>query len=213
MLTVYGPGLSERLYLKRLFSERKVEETDASTATAAIDGEQHAGQQQDAPSHEHPSALLNRYYKIRQTQDETAPLLHARQVMGTPVVMVPAHASLKEAFALFRQHGFRHLPVVADDGTLIGIVSDRDIFHCICPLDAEGDCCTMAQPQRQVADVMQDRVLTAKGDTDARTIARLFVECHIGAVPIMEEHVVVGIITRSDILRAVMHNLALESWA
>ncbi len=102
---------------------------------------------------------------------------------------------------------------MADNGTLIGIVSDRDIFHYIYPLDAEGDCCTMTQPERQVADVMQDRVLTAEGDTDARTIARLFVERHIGAVPIMEGHIVVGIITRNDILRAVMHNLALESWA
>ncbi|MDX8409584.1 MAG: CBS domain-containing protein, partial [Mariprofundales bacterium] len=138
---------------------------------------------------------------------------HARQVMTAPVVLVSAQASLKEAFNLFRQHAFRHLPVVADDGVLIGIVSDRDIFHCICPLDAEGGCCTMAQQQREVADVMQDRVLTAVVDTDARTIARLFVERHIGAVPIMEEHAVVGIITRSDILRAVMHNLALESWA
>ncbi|MDQ6950911.1 MAG: CBS domain-containing protein [Mariprofundales bacterium] len=213
MLAVYGPGFTERLHLERLFTERKVEKTSASVAITAIDGEQHAGQQEHAPPHEHHSTLFNRYYQMREARDETSPLLHARQVMRAPVVLVPAQASLKDAFALFRQHAFRHLPVVAADGMLIGIVSDRDIFHCICPQDAEGDCCTMVQHQREVAEVMQDRVLTAGVDTDVRTIAKLFVERHIGAVPIMEDHAVVGIITRSDILRAVMHNLALESWA
>ncbi len=60
---------------------------------------------------------------------------------------------------------------------------------------------------------MTPRVLTASVDTDVRYIARLFAEQHIGAMPVAKEGELKGIITRSDLLGAVMRHYGLELWA
>lgn len=57
---------------------------------------------------------------------------------------------------------------------------------------------------------MAPQVLTASIDTDVRHIARLFVEQHIGAMPIVKEEKLKGMITRSDVLGTVMRHYALE---
>jgi len=59
---------------------------------------------------------------------------------------------------------------------------------------------------------MTPEVLTASTDTDIRYIARLFVERRIGAMPIVRNNKLAGIITRSDILSAVMRHFNLEIW-
>ena len=60
---------------------------------------------------------------------------------------------------------------------------------------------------------MTPRVLTANVDADARYIARLFVEQRIGAMPVATDGVLQGIITRSDVLGAIMWHYVLELWA
>jgi len=64
-----------------------------------------------------------------------------------------------------------------------------------------------------VEATMKTPVLTASQDTDVRHIARLFVSQRVGAMPIVSDGQVKGIITRNDILQAVMSNFLLELWA
>ena len=59
---------------------------------------------------------------------------------------------------------------------------------------------------------MKPRVLTANIETDVRHIVRLFIEQHIGAMPVMKAGVLEGIVTRSDVLRAVVRHFSLELW-
>ncbi|MFV2031347.1 MAG: CBS domain-containing protein [Gammaproteobacteria bacterium] len=60
---------------------------------------------------------------------------------------------------------------------------------------------------------MKSPVLTASEDTDVRYIARLFVEQRIGALPIVADGELKGIVTRSDVLSAVMRHFVLQLWA
>ena len=50
-----------------------------------------------------------------------------RRWMKQPVVTIGAGASVREAVALMRERGIRHLPVLDADERLIGIVTDRDL--------------------------------------------------------------------------------------
>lgn len=61
---------------------------------------------------------------------------------------------------------------------------------------------------------MTSNVLSASSDTDVRYIARLFVENRIGAMPVvLKNGNLAGIITRSNILDAVMRHFNMELWA
>lgn len=52
--------------------------------------------------------------------------MKVQDLMTTKVVTVSPEISVKKAFWLMKKNGFRHLPV-CKDGTLVGIVTDRDL--------------------------------------------------------------------------------------
>jgi acetoin utilization protein AcuB len=207
---VYGLNLQQQLPLNTLFKRLTVEKTQAYPAIHAIDHEHGGGKPEQ---HEAKDGL---YKSVEQIQQDK-PALISNQIMKSPVVTLTPNTSIAEAQELFESSRFRHLPVVSSDGILIGMISDRDILRYIGAIskgsryDKEGKerLASMLDP---VHELMQKEVITASVDTDVRYIALLFVEQHIGAIPIMKEGKLLGIITRSDILRAVMNNYELQLW-
>lgn len=135
--------------------------------------------------------------------------VRAEQIMSDSVVSIEPDTSLSEVRKLVRSRRFRHVPVVTTEGLILGVVSDRDLFAL--PNDAD-DTSETIEP-KIVADIMTKSVLTATPDTNIREIARVLFEERIGCMPIVDEDgLVVGIITRSDILRALIKHAPLDLW-
>ena len=133
--------------------------------------------------------------------------------MSSPVVTLTEQATVDDATLLLHAQRFRHVPVTVNGGDLIGMRSDRDLLHALSGLNER------SEPQHAAADdndrvtaLMRSPVLTLVGNTVVRLIASLFVEYHIGAVPVLAGHKIAGIITRSDVMRAVMLHYGLELW-
>ncbi len=49
------------------------------------------------------------------------------EIMTTDIIFVDEDTSVKEVLELFKKHKFRHLPVKKEDGSIAGIISERDI--------------------------------------------------------------------------------------
>ena len=63
------------------------------------------------------------------------------------------------------------------------------------------------------SEIMSNPVLTASGDTSIHEICQVMFSQHIGALPIVDENrLLLGLITRSDILRTVIKNETMEFW-
>jgi CBS domain-containing protein len=119
-------------------------------------------------------------------------------------VVVRADTPIAAAADLLRAHHIRHLPVVDATGRLTGIVTDRDLRQAVFgPVveDALGDVAA-ALSALTVRDVMTWAVLSVRPDTDLRAAARLMRERRIGALPVVDERRVVGILTETDVLAA-----------
>jgi acetoin utilization protein AcuB len=115
--------------------------------------------------------------------------------------------SVAHARAILEEHRINQLPVVVK-GHLVGIVTDRDLRDApraaqIASTDA-GDKDTAAKTSEQipVEAVMTTNVLTLKPKDSLAQAASLMRQERIGAIPIVENGVLRGIITRSDILDA-----------
>ncbi len=54
-----------------------------------------------------------------------------REIMTAPVVTGKAEWTLKQASATMQEHKFHHLPIADDNGILVGIISDSDIFAAV----------------------------------------------------------------------------------
>lgn len=204
---VRGLNIHEQMPLNKLFKSNVVEKTQRSSPLHTVDADHGSTQQCKTVDHI--------YHAVEQLQHDK-PVLSSNQIMTSPVVTLTPQASVAEAHKLFESKKFRHVPVLSIDGILIGMVSDRDILRYLSNINgfAHDKNRHITEPSMTdpISQLMQKKVLTATVDTDVRYIAMLFVEQHIGATPIMEQENLIGIITRSDILRAVMRHYELQLW-
>ncbi len=211
-MTFYVQGLSghEVMPLTHLFDQGMVEKTHSIDAENRIDPTRHqSGNNQDQKQ---AGVAMQSYQEIDHLPADSL-VLSASQIMTSPVVSFRSHDSITDAMKLFHTRQLRHIPVVSNEGTVEGIVSDRDILRHLSGVTEDfKQHMSSARADDQIRQLMRTQVLTASTDTDVRYIARLFVERRVGAMPIVVEGNLTGIITRSDILGAVMRHFVLELW-
>jgi len=202
----------ERMSVEQLFKRPVAEKVQAAIPERPVSGKDHPVDEQRRKRRQHGrSAALA--YQVVEKLPKTETVLFAEQIMTTPVVALPLQARILDALKIFQSHLFRHLPVVTDDNRLAGIVSDRDIMRHLGGFTRDYHQQIPHKADENIDRIMQPRVLAASPNTDVRYIARLFVEQHVGAMPIVTNGELTGIVTRSDILSAVMRHFVLELWA
>jgi CBS domain-containing protein len=125
-----------------------------------------------------------------------------------PLTAAPAD-SLQRARERMQSRRVRHLPVM-EDGKLVGIVTDRDIRETMPSpqIIAEADEARSFLTMVTVGEVMKRDVVTVAPDTAIERATRLFLERRIGCLPVMDGDALVGILTQTDMLKALADVLA-----
>jgi len=150
-------------------------------------------------------------------------LVTAGDLMTRDVAVVHPETSLLQAVTLMAKRRISGMPVVDDAGNLVGMLSEGDLVrwhegytehqtHWLEML-AEGTnlapefLAGIRQQRHKVKSVMAHNVTTVAEDTSAREIARLMCDKNIKRVPVMRDGKVVGIVARSDLVRALAQKL------
>jgi acetoin utilization protein AcuB len=120
-----------------------------------------------------------------------------------PIVVHP-DTSFGDAMELLRTKKIRRLPVVDDKGVLVGIVVEKDLLKA-----APSPATTLSVyeipyllSKLKIKDIMTKRVITVEEDWPLEEAARVMVEHKIGCLPVVRGNKVIGIITETDIFRA-----------
>ena len=132
--------------------------------------------------------------------------LKVRDVMTADPTTLKRNDKLTLADDIMRLGRVRHLPVVDDDDqTLVGIVTQRDLFR-----DALAQALGYGRhAQRKildslsVKDVMNTSVITTTPETSLVEAAQLLTERKIGCLPVVENGRIVGILTEGDFVALV----------
>lgn len=126
--------------------------------------------------------------------------MRIRDLMSRPVISVPPSMSLRDAWQIVREHGFRHLPVAEGD-RLVGMISDRDLRDAA-PSSLESRPDTTAFDRTPVRYVMIAPVETIGPDEPVEEAAALMLDRKVSALPVVDESgALVGIVSTSDLLR------------
>jgi acetoin utilization protein AcuB len=129
-------------------------------------------------------------------------MLLVRDSMTREVVTISPQTTAAEALALCREKGIRHLPVM-EEGRLAGMVSDRDLRSAT---PALGDPARAEALQNiRVRGVMVRDVLTAHPEDPIEQAANTMREKKIGCLPVLEAGELVGILTSSDVMEALVY--------
>ena len=132
----------------------------------------------------------------------------ARWMSKTVHTMAPGDP-LVTACELMREHRMRHIPVV--DGTrVVGIISDRDVrgvLPTMSELRTEPVPCGLRLLALKAADVMTRLPLSVTPDTSIREAAQTICREKIGALPVLQDGQLIGIVSADDLLWGFSENL------
>lgn len=134
--------------------------------------------------------------------------------MKKKIVTATPSTSLFEAQRRMREHTIRQVPVVSEDGTLLGIVSDRDIRGAVLPANLVPGS-TAGETEKFMKNTSVERVMTRKVVTAALTDTLedaivLLHDFRVNALPVVDgAGKVAGIITRTDVMEAFIHALGI----
>ena len=133
------------------------------------------------------------------------PVRFVHQLMISPVHTLGREANLAEVSDLMRNERIRHIPIVTDDGLLIGLVTHRDLLSRAFG-GGEDLPRSIHRPYLEsmpVTDIMVTAVETVRPDTDLSIAACQMLARRHGCLPVVDGTRLVGILTSSDFVRYV----------
>ena len=132
-----------------------------------------------------------------------------RELMTRNPVTITTDTSVPDALRLMRERKVRRLPVVDGHGALVGIVSDKDLLYA-----SPSPATTLAVweipellGKLRVEKVMTHGVITVDETTALEEAARIMADSKIGGLPVMRGSQLVGIITETDLFKALLELL------
>jgi len=136
------------------------------------------------------------------TQGSEAETL-VRDLMTHDVQTVDPNDALLSADRIMQLGRFRHLAVVGTDGSLMGVLSQRDLFHnaLLRALGYGSHAAHNAMEGLVVKEVMTNSPLTTTPTTPLASAAATMVEAKVGCLPVLDHGKLVGILTESDFVK------------
>lgn len=126
-------------------------------------------------------------------------LFDTKSIMTSKVVVVRRDTLLTEAVDILVENNITGLPVVEDDMTLVGIISEKDLLSLV--ENVQDD-------TTKVEDVMSTDVVSFDEDEDMISICECLVNSNFRRVPITSGGKLVGIISRRDIIKYILEPIA-----
>ena len=142
--------------------------------------------------------------------------MNVQDIMSSPVITIRDDASVEEAAQLILERATSCLPVLGDNGDLVGILTHTDFgFHRrFLPMAShlytlmgswvEPDTLeevARAVSSKRVRDVMSHPVVTVQESTTVAEVAELMLNKNINRFPVMRGNELIGIITRHDFIK------------
>ena len=145
--------------------------------------------------------------------------MRAHQIMTRKVITVKADTPVLDAANLMLQHHISGLPVVDETGRLIGMVAEGDFvrrseigtqrprirwLEFLMGVVGKAAQDYVREHGRKVSDIMtQDDLCIATEDMPLSELVGLMERRNVKRMPVVREHTLIGIVTRTDLLRAV----------
>lgn len=119
-------------------------------------------------------------------------MVKAAAIMKTNVLAVTKDTNVHEAIRIMVANQVTGLPVVDDDRTLVGIVTEKDVLHMLYEIEDSSN---------PVSRFMTHPVVSFDQEDDLETIAESLRGNNFRRVPILSEGRLVGVISRRDVIR------------
>lgn len=129
----------------------------------------------------------------------TASPFPAWQVMKKGLITVRPDSTLSEAIASMADYSLSGLPVVEGDGYLVGMITEKDVMPFFYGHQT---------PPETVRDLMTTDVMTFGPNDGMIEICECLIANRFRRVPIIKDGILIGLISRADVIRYILKNIA-----
>ncbi len=148
-------------------------------------------------------------------------MITAKDIMTTDLITVTPDTDISKAAKILLNHRINGVPVLDDDGRLVGILCQSDLITqqkklpiptLFTFLDGLIRLTSMKQLEKQVgkiaaltvSEAMTPEPVTVRPDTGIETVASLMVDNNFHTLPVVKDSDLVGIIGKEDVLRTLL---------
>lgn len=206
---IYSMGLPIPIRDDRLLVTKEVKPLSALTKSHKVTDTEEATHRPIAENNRQLQGHMNFINATYQDQskEERKLVFFVDEIMSQPAITLSENISYDEAKREFQRHKFHHFPILSENNRLVGIISDRDMLANAVLYEKDKN---IARP---INAFMSKSVVTASPKTYIREIAQVMLSQYIGAMPITNDTGdLLGIITRTDILKTMIKNEPIEFW-
>ncbi|MGD9554441.1 MAG: HPP family protein [Arcobacteraceae bacterium] len=152
---------------------------------------------------------LNAYKKIANL-DISEPVYHVKDIMSKEVITIDMNASLKEAYALLKEEGIGQIPITSYGKKIVGLLSQKFILNLLME-DLENYENIL---NKKIEDLFLPDMITTDPISDIRRVAKVMVDFKLEAIPVVdEEDILLGIISKTDLIKAISQLPKLQLWS
>ncbi len=143
--------------------------------------------------------------------DVQAEIYHVEQIMSHDVTTVVDSQTIQECYEIMKEHSVQQLPIIADSELhLKGMITKHDILNALAE-DLEYARQTM---HKHIYDISTKKILTTDPISDIRRVAKVMVDFNLNAIPVVNsEDILVGMVSRHDVIKAVATLPHMQIWA
>jgi len=127
----------------------------------------------------------------------------AEDIMVRNVISCQAGDTLAHARQLMKTHSIRHIPVVNDQGELVGLITQKTMLRETFLIASRFGMTDLEyqEKKKKVGDFMETGVETIQSQLPLLEAGRYFVESKQGCLPVLEQGRVVGMLTSADFVK------------
>ncbi|QNK77429.1 CBS domain-containing protein [Winogradskyella sp. PAMC22761] len=131
------------------------------------------------------------------------------KIMSTNIIALNREDDLEMAERLFKRHKIRHIPVVRE-GVVVGMLSYTDLLRISfadAVEDTDTDVDSLVYNMFTIDQVMIKNVVTVTSDASIKDVAKLLASKEFHAVPVVDNGLLVGIVTTTDLINYLLEQL------
>ncbi|WP_419860010.1 HPP family protein [Candidatus Palauibacter sp.] len=133
--------------------------------------------------------------------------MKVREIMTRDVTTAAPGMTLEDAAEMLARRRLRAMPVIDDEGHVLGMLTDRLLISRLLPALERADAGGPAaggDAAGEVRDIMERTVMCVKEDEPLANVVRLMLDREIERLPVVREGQLVGFLTRGDIIRRLL---------
>jgi len=152
---------------------------------------------------------LNIYKKMANI-DTTELVYHVKDIMTRDCVTINSKQTIQEAYDILKKLDINQIPVVIFGKKIQGLIDNKTILDLLLN-DIENNNEIL---NKKIEDIYLPELITADPISDIRRVSKVMIDFKLHAIPIVdEEDIIIGIVSETDIIKAVSHLPHLQLWS